>query len=166
MKRILLLLVLALATVASAEDFDQAAYRSADLAEVAAMQKEEIGPESVTYWLDAAHPKYAATVSYTGRSRLIDAGIESLILRWVKAMGHPDRYNEMFKIEVEVRHGLGTYWMPIQDSLVPPWREEMSEGDRAEVQVLLLGAYERAPVFTIAGFERRGENPLKKAAHE
>lgn len=152
MARLLLLLAVLFASAAMAEDFERSAYVSATLAQAAAELHAEIGSERPSYWLDPAHHKYTAVVVYTGRSRPLDPGIGKMIGAWVMAMRHPDSYREMFKTEVEVREGKELYWVPIQESLLPPWRDEVSGGAHVEINVLMIGALERTPIFTVAGF--------------
>ena len=153
-----LLLALALvfaaapAPAAAADEFDHASYKPAQLADVAAGM--EIDPRA-NYWLDASHAKYRAEVTFTGAIRPIAPGVKQLITYWAKALQHPESVPAVFNHEVRVIQAGRTYWMPIQDVLLAPWREEMRAGSEAEVYVLLMGAFERAPVFTVASFSAK-----------
>jgi hypothetical protein len=152
-KTIVLALSLAFAiTAASADDFDDSSYRAGEL--VDAVAGLEIDPRA-DYWLDASHAKYNTDVTFTGAIRPIDLGVKRLIVMWTTALRHPESVSAAFKQEVQVSQDGQTYWMPIQDVLVEPWEEEMHEGSRANVYLLLMGAHERAPVFTIAGFSAK-----------
>jgi len=150
--KLLLALALTFTAAAAADDFDHASYKPAELAEVVAGM--EIDPR-VNYWLDASHAKYRAVVTYTGAIRPIDTSVKQLITYWAKALQHPESLPAVFNHEVEVTQAGQTYWMPIQDVLVEPWKAEMSAGTEAEVYLLLMGAYERAPVFTLASFSAK-----------
>ena len=147
------LLTVACATIPAprdgAEEFDHSAYLPAELGDITASI--EIDPR-VNYWLDASHPKYEAAVTYAGTIRPIDPSVKRLITMWAKAMQHPDSVPDLFNYEVQVTQAGQTYWMPIQDVLLKPWREEMRGDAKAKVYLLLMGAYERVPVFTIASF--------------
>lgn len=154
------------ATETTADEFDHSSYVQAELADVAAGM--EIDPR-VNYWLDASHAKYKATVTYTGEMRPIDPNVKRLITMWATALQHPDSVPAVFNNEVQVFQAGKTYWMPIQDVLVAPWREEMGPGTEAGVYLLLMGAYERAPVFTVASFMAKIQQsstppPLRGAA--
>ena len=149
MQKLLLALALVFATAAAADEFDHASYKPAELADVAAGM--EIDPRA-NYWLDASHAKYRAEVTYTGAMRPINPQVKQLITYWAKALQHPESVPAVFNHEVEVAQAGQTYWMPIQDVLVAPWQEEMRAGTEAEVYLLLMGAYQRAPVFTVASF--------------
>jgi hypothetical protein len=149
-------LIVSCATVpGSPEDegkFNHSSYLPANLADVIARM--EIDPR-VNYWLDASHPKYEAVVTYAGEIRQIDPNVKKLITMWAKAMQHPDSVPDIFNYEVHVTQAGQSYWMPIQDVLLEPWREEMRGNARAKVYLLLMGAYERAPIFTIASFSAK-----------
>jgi hypothetical protein len=134
---------------ADAEGFDHSSYSPANLAD--ATTSMEIDPRA-NYWLDASHPKYESVVTYSGAIRTIDPNVKRLITMWAKAMQHPDSVPDVFNHEVQVTQAGQTYWMPIQDVLLDPWREEMRRDTKATVYLLLMGAYERVPVFTIASF--------------
>lgn len=149
LQRILLLLFLIFATTAVADEFDHSSYKPAELKLVVA--DIEIDAQA-NYWLDASHAKYKTEVTFTGAIRPIDANNKQLITYWVTAMQHSASIPTMFNHEVQVTQAGQTYWMPIQDALVAPWQDEMREGMSAEVYLLLIGAYERVPVFTVAAF--------------
>jgi hypothetical protein len=137
---------------AGADEFEHSSYVSADLADVATSM--EIDPRA-NYWLDASHAKYMSVVTYTGAIRPIDSNVKRLITMWAKALQHPDSLPAVFNYEVQVAQAGKFYWMPIQDVLVAPWREEMRKGTEAEVYLLLMGAYETVPVFTVASFSTK-----------
>ena len=59
-------------------------------------------------------------------------------------------------MEVQIRQGTTNYWMPIQDVLVKPFEGEVRAGDQVDLYLLLMGAYEHAPVFTISEFNAVG----------
>jgi len=149
MKSILpFLLALALST-AVANDFDHGSYQTATLAD--ATSNLGIDPRA-DYWFDASHPKYRTRARFTGRTRQIDPGVHDFVSRWVKAMGHPVEFVQMFRVEVEIEQAGAKYWMPLQESLVEPWEIDMSGPGDADLSLLLMGAYDHVPVFTIASF--------------
>ncbi len=139
-------------TADSADDFDHSSYTPVNLADVATRM--DIDPR-VNYWLDASHAKYKANVTYTGAMRPIDPNVKRLITMWAKALQHPDSVPDVFNHEVQVSQAGATYWMPIQDILIKPWQEEMRAGTEAETYLLLMGAYEKIPVFTVSSFSSK-----------
>ncbi len=152
MKNILLSILLTFAISAQAGEFDYSSYKATELLPVVAEM--EIDPRA-NYWLDVSHAKYKTEVTFTGAIRPIDANVKQLITYWAKALQHPDSIPAVFNHEVQVTQAGQTYWMPIQDVLFVPWQEEMLKGMKAEVHLLLMGAYDRAPVFTIASFSAK-----------
>ncbi len=145
----LLTVACATAPARQADGFDHSSYLPAALADATASL--EIDPRA-NYWLDASHPKYESVVTYTGAMRPIDPNVKRLITMWAKAMQHPNSVSDVFNHEVQVTQAGQTYWMPIQDVLLEPWRDEMRGDAKANLYLLLMGAYERVPVFTIASF--------------
>lgn len=153
MRSLLLAALLAIAVPAHGGDFDYGAYRTARLADIAAGL--QIDPR-VRYWLDAAHPKYHAVAVYTGRTRVISPGVQAFVKQWASAMQHPVATQRMFVREIEVQQGGVTYWMPIQQALVAPLAREVPAGREVHLYLLLMGAYNRVPVFAVNEFDATG----------
>ncbi|GAA0887155.1 hypothetical protein [Rhodanobacter soli] len=153
MRTAILIVLLALAAPVSGRDFDYSSYKTVSLADAAAALA--VDPRA-NYWLDAAHPRYHALATFTGKTRKLAPGVKGFIVMWVKAMQHPAEYVDFFKMEVQIRQGTTDYWMPIQDVLVKPFEDQVRPGDQVDLYLLLMGAYEHAPVFAISGFNTVG----------
>jgi len=147
--RILAVFVLLLFAPAFGMCFDFDAYAESSLDEATASL--DIDPR-VNYWLDASHPRYQTTAHYTGRRRPINTETRKFIEMWVKSFKHPPSYVTLFREEVEIRQGSSVHWMPIQHSLSAPFFDEVQPQERVRVFVLLIGALEHTPVFTISSF--------------
>lgn len=153
MRAFLLFVFLIVARPATAGDFDYDSYTTAQLADVSASL--EIDPR-VNYWFDAAHPKYHTVVTFTGNTRVVSPGVKTYIEKWVKTMGHPVAYYEMFQNEIEVKQGSSTYWLPIQQPLVAPFSREVPANAKVHLYVLLMGALNHVPVFAVSEFNTAG----------
>ncbi|WP_293003332.1 hypothetical protein [Nevskia sp.] len=153
MRALPLFLVLIIAQPSSGGDFDYGTYKTAQLADVAAGM--DFDPRA-NYWFDAAHAKYHAVVVFTGNTRVVSPGVKTYIEKWVKTMGHPAAYHEMFQHEIEIRQGSFTYWLPIQQQLVAPFGQEVPAGAKVNLYVLLMGALNHVPVFAASEFNAVG----------
>lgn len=145
----LFVLLACLLPTASAQEFDHDAYRQSTLADA----RTSLALDArIAHLYDAAHSKYRVDATFTGGMRPTDPATTRFISQWVIAMRHPPEYGRMFGLEVEIAQSGTTYWMPIQDSLVGPWKQEATAGGDVELYVLLLGASNQLPVFAISSF--------------
>ena len=150
MKALSLACLLFLASgISNAADFDYGSYKDSSIA--SAGSNLGIAAE-VTWWLDAAHPKFHTVATYTGNSRPITAETKELIRHWEKAMQHKAGTSDMFASEIEVEQDGSRYWLPIQSQLVKPLSEEIHPGQATHLYILLVGAYKQAPVFIVNEF--------------
>jgi len=150
MRVMLLLLFLAGAEPATGAAFDYDAYKPATLSEIANTVTRT--PEAATTILDG-HPRYRTQAIFTGKIKSTRSSLRNYIRLWVAAMGHPPAYGEVFKQQVQIRQDEITYWMPIQDVLLEPFRKEVVAGSQVELYLLLMGTHKRAPVFAISEFD-------------
>ena len=149
MKTLLLCVLLIFTPAVIADEFDYAAYKDSSIA--AASSNLEIDPRA-NYWLDAAHAKYHTIGIFTGHIRPLQLGRRSLLQYWAKAMGHGPETAAMFVSEIEILQDGSIYWLPIQKVLVEPLQHEVALGSRTHLYILLVGAYEQVPVFTVNEF--------------
>jgi hypothetical protein len=154
--RVLLLLTLLIisAQPSLGGNFNYDSYKTAQLADVVAGMNIDL---NVNYWFDAAHPKYHTLATFTGNTRALPPSVKAYIEKWVKTMGHPPTYHEMFQREIEVRQGSSTYWLPIQQQLVAPFAQEVRAGSKVHLYVLLMGAINHTPVFAVSEFNAVGD---------
>ena len=152
MRRTLLLLFLVFASPVTAQEFDYAAYQPATLSDVVA----GAGVHTAA-WVAEGHPRYRTRVTFTGRIRVTPADTKRFIVRWVKAMGHPVAYADVFQQEIEISQDAVSYWMPIQDVLISQLTAEVDAGDEIDLYVLLMGAQADRIVFAISEFDALGD---------
>ena len=148
MRRILSLLLLALSMSAIGQEFDYGAYKPAKLSALVA----DAGAHA-TDWFAEGHPRYQTRATFTGRLRPTPADTRQFIARWVKAMGHPDAYAEVFKQEIELTQDATSYWMPVQDVLVEQLRSEVPADTDVDVYLLLMGSQSDRLVFAVSEFD-------------
>ena len=161
MRVVLVLLLMMGGMSASCADFDYSAYKPAQLSDISgSLQIDSRGGAS---FIDG-HPRYHSQATFTGRIRPTDAGLRNYIRLWVKAMGHPPAYGEVFKRQVEIEQDAVRYWMPIQDVLVEPFKKEVIAGGRADLYLLLMGTYKRLPVFAVSEFDAIAEPSVDRDA--
>jgi hypothetical protein len=129
--------------------FDYAAYAPSDLR--SALKEAGINP-AMDFWLDASHPRIRTEATFTGKTRAIKTKATELITHWGVAMGHGKQAADIFQHEVQIRQSGRLYWMPIQSMLEPAFKEEVVAGQEVSLFLLLVGAYDGVPVFTIAAF--------------
>ncbi len=152
MKILVLLWVLVIGSAAfpvAAQEFDHSAYKESSIA--AAGSDLGIDPR-VTWWLDAAHAKFHTIATFTGRFRPVQPGTKSLIDQWAVAMNHDPALAAMFSSEVEVSQDGELHWLPIQEVLVEPLKNEVKVGSKAHLYIILIGAYKLQPVFGVSEF--------------
>lgn len=144
----LLLLFLVFSLPAAAQDFDYDAYQPATLSDVVAG-----AGVHTTAWIAEGHPRYRTRVTFTGRIRVTPADAKQFIVLWVKAMGHPDAYGEVFQHEIELMQDATRYWMPVQDVLFESFKSEVRAGTEADVYLLLMGGQGDRLVFAVSEFD-------------
>lgn len=142
--------LLGMVVSAEAADFNYSAYRPTSLAAAIAEHERADGAD---YVIEAGAFKYRVTATYTGRHRETNTKVRELIRHWVKALRHPEKFETFFDHEVEVESGGQTYWLPIQNPLVPSFATEVKDGTAAQLYIMLIGAVGDHWVFIINEFE-------------
>ncbi|MDH5763365.1 MAG: hypothetical protein OEZ51_10310 [Nitrospinota bacterium] len=95
------------------------------------------------------------TVRYLGNQRELDARRGTLIVdMWGKSL-RMDRemLARTFQKEIEVEENGRTYWLPIQDALLPPLEKEVGRNGAVELWVVFIGAIEKDMVFLVNEFQ-------------
>lgn len=111
-----------------------------------------IDPEA-DYFIEAGNFKYNSLVKYTGSHRTTIPETQDFIDKWVKAMGHPIAYTELFTFEVEFEQNGILYWLPIQSTLVEPFAAEVSPQGNVILYIMAAGAVNQKPIFLINEFQ-------------
>lgn len=82
-----------------------------------------------------------AELTYTGEERPLSPARRALITGWLHAMGGRDTaIAQRYGAELRFREGERTYWIPVQDAMLPWVHEHLQPGDSATVFVLWMGA--------------------------
>lgn len=117
------------------ENFSE--YPRASLASIIAPYWEDI-TQQTEYILWDMEP-VAATVQYSGIFRPLGASREALLWAFRTSMNQ-EQYAALFKHELLVREGETEFWIPVQEPLIPYFKDELAEGQLITVYVRLLGA--------------------------
>jgi hypothetical protein len=94
--------------------------------------------------VDASTPRYRLDVVWTGQVRPVSAGLATYLeaYRIVVPIGQ----------EIQVSTDTKSYWLPIQDVLVPPLKEEVAPNSRVTLYVTFLGCDPDYVAFTVNEF--------------
>lgn len=122
-------------------------------ASVAAAWSRAIVIKGAEYTVETKNIKYVVEASYTGEHREMGSSRRELFGRWVKALGHPTQFAEMFEHEIEVRTGKGKVWLPLQNPLVEPFAQEARAGSQLRLYIMYVGAAGADRVFVINRFQ-------------
>ncbi len=91
-------------------------------------------------------------VVFTGRTRALSEDRRLTIEYWAKSFGVNLAAIRNFENDIEVREGGKTYWLPIQNILIPPLHDEVGKGGRATLFLVLIGRKGRDYVFIVNEF--------------
>jgi hypothetical protein len=106
------------------------------------------------YTIETLDIKCVVEAPYTGKHRKMGEPRRKLLRGWVKALGHPQRFAEMFEHEIEVRDGKETVWLPLQNVLLEPFAQEASAGSQLRLWVMYIGAVGQTDrVFVVNRFQ-------------
>ena len=108
----------------------------------------------VDFHLESGNWKYKIRVTSHAKTRIITSNSLKFVTRWAKSLGHPPATAALFTHEVSVSDGVNEYWLPMQQSLVHAFQDEVEIGDRVELSVLLAGALEDRWILLVNEFRR------------
>lgn len=89
---------------------------------------------------------------FTGGTRALPEGRRQTIEFWAKSYGVDLKAVRTFEKEIEVREGDKTYWLPIQNVLIPPLQVEVGNNGRAIFLLRLIGRRNKDYVFIVNEF--------------
>lgn len=92
-------------------------------------------------------------IVFTGRTRALPDGRRQTIERWAKSFHADIAVVRTIEREIEVREAGETFWLPIQDVLIPYLQDEVGSGGRATLFVRLIGARNKDFVFIVNEFD-------------
>ncbi len=115
---------------------------------------EDIPQGAVVRNFHAGGDPFRATVVFMGEMRSIGPERNAFIQMWGKASGiDPALLAGTFQKEIEVRENQKTYWLPIQNVLIPHLKKEVGANREATLFVVFIGATERDRVFLVNEFQ-------------
>ncbi len=150
MKYILLFFIIICNSVFA--EFDYSRYRIATIDE--AIENLSVDPRA-DYYFEAGSFKYSSLVKYTGVHRNTIKETQDFIQKWVKTLGHPKEYAELFPFEVEFEQNGNFYWLPIQETLVQPFADEVQANGTVKLFIMTAGAVNQRPIFLINEFQAK-----------
>ena len=142
------LLLLLLSTSAAGQEFNYDAYKPAALTQIAASH-----PAQSADWFAEGHPRYRTRVTFSGHVRPMAEDLRKFVGCWVKAMGHPAAYADIFQQEIEVSQDGVSYWMPVEDVLVEQLQAEVLPGAEVDLYLLLMGGRRDRIVLAVSEFD-------------
>ena len=107
---------------------------------------------------------------YSGKSRPIPADKKSLIKFWMQSNKYSEEIFKMFDEEFLFLEDSSEYWLPVQNVLIPHFKEEMSEGESVDLFAAWIGITfaepdKRQHVFLVNEFEKLEQaKPAKRKA--
>jgi len=100
-------------------------------------------------------------VTYTGQFRGISQKRKELLKNWLtKTYGlNREEYLKLFDTEFLFTENLVEYWLPIQNPLIQPLKEELKKGEEVVLYVAWIGARKESDkidwVFLVNEFEKQ-----------
>lgn len=92
-------------------------------------------------------------VAYTGEIRNINADKKHLIEMWVKSFSVDPKIAERFQKEMLFLESGSTYWLPVQNELIPAFQEELKSGNCTWLFMQLWGGAKKQFVFVVNEFQ-------------
>lgn len=95
---------------------------------------------------------------YSGTSRKVSDKRKELISIWLKTLGKPKEYLDLFETEYLFIEEKAEYWLPVQKPLISFFGEELKKGDEVTLFVVWLGARKESKsidhIFLVNEFEK------------
>lgn len=153
--RPLALSILLIVALPASANFDDSTYPAGSLAATVS-QLPPVAFET-DWFINTASTKRRVTVTFTGSTRPIRKDHKQLIDRWAKSLRIDPMIAELFETEIEVQEADKTYWLPVQQQLMEPFRKEVVADSFVELYVLLLGGLKNDAIFAVNEF--RSQRP-------
>ena len=158
----------ALTTCASAQRQDEdpwAKYSPAKLSEV--IKEHTFRNMQNERGVDIGSHPLKARVIYSGKSRPIPADKKSLIKFWMQSNSYSEEMLKMFDEEFLFVEDSIEYWLPVQNVLIPHFKEEMRDGETVDLFAAWIGITfaepgKRQHVFLVNEFEKPEQNKPTK----
>ncbi len=107
-------------------------------------------------------------VIYSGKSRPIPADKKSLIKFWMQSNKYSEEIFKMFDEEFLFVEDSTEYWLPVQNVLIPHFKEEMRAGENVDLFAVWIGITfaepgKRQHVFLVNEFEKPQQTKSTKS---
>lgn len=161
MRKILLAIFLSFYIIAVQADFDFDTYQPITFAEIKARHTDDLlkASQKSGYVISADTFKYRISATFSNELRKITNDNRTVIKAWQKALRVQTDFVERYQHEFKAVFGKETYWIPVQESLLPHMGSELHPGDKFELYVIVIGAINNKLVFLTTEF-RSDRAPL------
>ncbi len=100
-----------------------------------------------------------AKVVYTSASRKVSEQKKEVIAEWLKVMGKPKDYLDMFEMEYLFTEDSVQYWLPVQKQVAAYFEKELRPNEQVNLYVVWIGARKELGqfehVFIVNEFEKQ-----------
>ena len=148
------MLSLGVTLTANAADFDFSAYKRTTIAGFLEKHKttECRKLSEPTTVISAVPHKYSIVTNFSRDLRPLTQENKEFLKKYGKAIRSNQQIVEMYKNEVLVQENGVDYWVPVQEQLIPALGEELKQGQRFVLYVVLIGAVNNRCVFIATEF--------------
>ena len=124
---------------------------------------EQLPDKRNTRVFDTARPGMSVGVEYTGNVREIGTNKSRFLKKMGKVIGQPTFF-ELYHQEIQVVEQGKFYWIPVQDSVLPPLAEELQIGQEFVAYLRYFGVTlnDLEHVYLMIEFSTRVRNSLRK----
>lgn len=155
MHKIYILFIISFITSPTYAEFDFNAYQITTFVDIKASHTDDLlkASQKSNYVVSAASFKYNLPITFTQELRKITGDNKTVIKAWQQTLRVPDNFVNLYQYEFKAVFGKETYWIPVQDELLPSMGAELLSGDKFELYVLLIGAIKNKLVFLTTEFK-------------
>jgi len=155
MHRIYSALILFFILMPAYAEFDFDAYQTTSFADIKASHRDDLlkASQKSDYVISAATFKYRMTVTFTKKLRKLSANNKTVINAWQNALRVSDDFVNLYQYEFKAVFGKESYWIPVQEELLPHMGSELHAGDKFELYIIVIGAIKNRLVFLTTEFK-------------
>jgi hypothetical protein len=113
----------------------------------------KVPKDTVTINIHAGGDPFRSTVFFLGEVRNIQPEHRSLIELWGKSLGmDTTMLAKTYKKEIKVQENRQTYWLPVQEILVPYLKREVKKNGEVMLFMVYIGRTGKTPVILVNEF--------------
>ncbi len=148
-------------------EFDYPSYNQSTLQEIMQKEKSHSHDEAQAakyddiIQLECRFAKYRVPCGFSDDRRLISEKKKMVIKLWMEMNRIDAKLAALYQQEIQVFDGVGIYWIPIQEQLIPHIDRELVQNDSMELFIILTGTVESEYVFIATEYEK----PLSPAGN-